>query len=183
MSGAAPTPAKTDLFDIDPQAQLLNEAGREDFHSRVAKILFVAKRTRPDLLTAVSFLSTRLQCPTIQDLDKLQRLLKYINGTRDLCTLRPHHQWEVLTFIDASFGVHIDGKGYTGIILLLGQGAFYVASTNIGGQLGSQLPRQSRAGSRTCYSLPGQPVNYEAVRERTFHVISYQTYSHKIFLH
>jgi len=130
VSGAAPTPAKTDLFEIDPQAEILDDAGRDDFHSRVAKILFVAKRTRPDLLTAVSFLSTRVQSPTTQDLDKLHRLLKYINGTRDLwLTLRPDHLWEVLAFIDASYGVHVDGKGHTGVTMLLGQGAFYVAST------------------------------------------------------
>jgi len=94
VSGAASTPAKTDLFEIDPEAQILDDAGRDDFHSRVANILFVPKRTRPDLLTAVSFLSTRIQSPTTQDLDKLQRLLKYINGSRDLwLTLRPDHPW------------------------------------------------------------------------------------------
>ena len=67
VSGTAPTPAKTDLFEVDIQAQPLDDVGRDNFHSRVAKILFVAKQTRPDLLTAVSFLSTRVQCPTTQD--------------------------------------------------------------------------------------------------------------------
>ena len=66
-----PPPAKTDLLAIDPQTQLVDEAGRDDFHSRVAKILFFAKRTRQDLLTTVSFLSTCAQNPTSQDLDKL----------------------------------------------------------------------------------------------------------------
>ena len=78
----------------------------------------------------MSFFSTRVQCSTTEDLDKLQRLLKYINGMRNLwLTLRPDLQWEVLAFIDASFGAHDDGKGNTGVTMLLGQGAFYVAST------------------------------------------------------
>jgi len=81
VPGAAPTPEQTDLFEIDPEAQMFDDAGRDDFHSRVVKILFVAKRTRPGLLTAMSFLSTRVQSSTTPDLDKLQRLLKYINGT------------------------------------------------------------------------------------------------------
>ena len=96
ISDTAPTPAKTDLFEVDKQTQPLDDVGRYNFHSRVAKILFVDKRTWPDLFTAVSFLSKRVQCPTTQDVDKLQKLLKYINGTRKLwLTLRPDNQWEV----------------------------------------------------------------------------------------
>ena len=76
ISGTAPTPAKTDLLEINTRAQPLDDVGRANFHSPVAKILLVAKRRRPDLLTAESFLSTRVQCPTTQDLDMLQRLLK-----------------------------------------------------------------------------------------------------------
>ena len=35
----------------------------------------------------------------------------------------------MLAFIDASFGVLVDSKGHTGITMLLGQGAFCVASS------------------------------------------------------
>ena len=57
VSGTPPTPANSDLFEVDTIAQPLDDMGRDNFHSRVAKILFVAKQTRPDVLTAVSFLS------------------------------------------------------------------------------------------------------------------------------
>ena len=127
--GVAATPAKTDLFDIDATSQQLDDAGREEFHSRVAKLLYLAKRTRPDLLTAVSFLSTRVQAPDTQDLDKLQRLLRYVNGTKDIwLTLEPDDQWGLFAHIDAAYGVHPDGKGHTGVCMILGKGAFYVAS-------------------------------------------------------
>ena len=46
----------------------------------------MCKRVRP---TAVSFLSTRLQHPTEQDWHKLDRVLKYLNQSKDIClTLR-----------------------------------------------------------------------------------------------
>jgi len=99
------------------------------FHSRVAKILFLAKRARPDLLTAVSFLTTRVQQPTTQDLNKLQRLLRYINGTRDKwLTLEAGEDFGLFAYVDASYGVHPDGKSHTGVAMMLGQGCFYVQS-------------------------------------------------------
>ena len=45
--GVAATPAKTGLFDIDATSQQLDDAGKEEFHSRVAKLLYLAKRSRP----------------------------------------------------------------------------------------------------------------------------------------
>ena len=34
---------------------------RKRFHSAVAKMLYLAKRARPDMLTGVSYLATRVQ--------------------------------------------------------------------------------------------------------------------------
>jgi hypothetical protein len=129
VRGTAPTPAAADLFDIDINAEELDTELKEMFHSRVAKILFLAKRARPDLLTAVSFLTTRVQQPTTQDLNKLQRLLRYINGTRDKwLTLEAGEDFGLFAYVDASYGVHPDGKSHTGVAMMLGQGCFYVQS-------------------------------------------------------
>ncbi len=48
-----------------------------------AKLLYVAKRTRGDILLPVNFLATRAKCPTQDDLIKLNRVLQYFNGTPD----------------------------------------------------------------------------------------------------
>ena len=129
VKGSAPTPARGDLFELDLDAELLDDATREIFHSRVAKVLYCAKRSRPDLLTATSFLATRVQQPTVQDYGKLQRLLKYVNGTRDLwLTLEAGEGWGLFAYIDASYGTHPDGKSHTGVCMLLGKGAFFVQS-------------------------------------------------------
>ena len=67
--------------------------------------------------------------PNTQDLDKLQRLLRYVNGTKDIwLTLEPDDQWRLFAHIDAACGVHPDGKGHTGVCMIPGKGAFYVAS-------------------------------------------------------
>ena len=123
VTGAAVTPAEDWLFDVR-EAELLSDAERESFHSAVAKLLFLSKRVRPDLQTAVSFLTTRVQKPDVDDKKKLGRVLKYLNKTKDLCMiLAPSCIDEVDVFVDASYGTHPDGKSHTGRVVSLGRSA------------------------------------------------------------
>lgn len=63
MEGHAETPAGEHLFNVNPQGSPLSSADKDTFHTFVAKLLFLGKRARPDILTAVSFLCTRTQAP------------------------------------------------------------------------------------------------------------------------
>ncbi len=47
------------------------------FHSIVAKLLYLGKRGRPDILLPVQFLCTRVKTLTIEDEKKLERVLGY----------------------------------------------------------------------------------------------------------
>jgi len=130
VTGAAKSPASSDLFEADENAAELEQSNADTFHSRVAKLLYLAKRTRPDLLAAVGFLATRVHKPTTQDWRKLDRVLKYINSTKDMwLTLSVTEGYEVEAYIDASYGIHPDGKSHTGVCITLGGGFFYVSST------------------------------------------------------
>ena len=59
---------------------LLPDALRVFFHSVVAKLLYLCNRTRPDILTEVSFLTKRVLAPQRADLHKLESTIKYIRG-------------------------------------------------------------------------------------------------------
>ena len=123
------TPAAADLFDIHDKSAKLDRANKEIFHSRVAKLLYLAKRARPDTLLAVSFLTTRVQDPREEDMAKLDRVLSYILETRDMVlTLGITGMIQLQSYIDASFAPHLDGKSHTGAMWSLGIGAFYAAS-------------------------------------------------------
>jgi len=65
------TPAAQHLFEVCDGEKPLEIHVKEWYHSKVAKALYLAKRARPDILTAVAFLSTRVQYATEQDLKKL----------------------------------------------------------------------------------------------------------------
>jgi hypothetical protein len=75
------SPAIKNMFIVDESSRLLGEEDRKQFHTKTAKLLYLAKRARPDILTAVSFLCTRLQSATEEDAMKLARVLGYVKGT------------------------------------------------------------------------------------------------------
>ena len=122
VTGKAATPAGTDLFTVDPASLRLEEQDRERFHSIVAKVLYLAKRVRPDLLTTCTFLAGRVQFATEQDNRKLDRMMKYINSTTELgITFDMSEDMSISAFIDASYGVHADGKSHSGAVITLGK--------------------------------------------------------------
>ena len=48
-------PSNKSIFQVDENAVVLPEEDRKIFHSLVAKLLYLSKCARPDILTAVSF--------------------------------------------------------------------------------------------------------------------------------
>ena len=66
----ANTPARKDLFTIDDTLPRLGKERSDVFHSLVIKLAFIAKRSRPDLETALDFLQTRVSKSTAQDWEK-----------------------------------------------------------------------------------------------------------------
>ena len=77
---AAATPAKSHLFEVSDDRDRLTDKKQRVFHSCVAKLLFIAKRSRPDILTAISFLTTRVTKPNVDDWGTLRRVLQYLKG-------------------------------------------------------------------------------------------------------
>jgi hypothetical protein len=70
--------APDDLFIIDKDAEKLTEEDAMAFHSLVAKTLYVSKCARPDVSTAIAFLTTRVRAPDVNDWRKLSHLTEYL---------------------------------------------------------------------------------------------------------
>ena len=130
--GVSPTPAKADLFLVKPDKDdpLLTTSAREYFHSITAKLLYLCKRSRPDILTPVAFLTKRVTKPQGDDMKKLERTIQYVRGTKNLgLTLKIDDPVTVTSYIDASYGVHQDKESHTGSVITLGRGAIYGKSS------------------------------------------------------
>jgi hypothetical protein len=119
------TPHDENLFKIEIYSPKLNDAEREKFHSSVQSCLYLSVKARPDITCAVNFLTTRVREPTADDLKKLIKVIKYLNGTIEYAIRLggdSDGKVKIYAFADASYGVHPDGKSHTGIFITLGCG-------------------------------------------------------------
>ena len=125
------SPSTADLFTVPEESSPLGGADRDAFHTVVAKILFIAKRVRPDVLAPVSFLSGRVRDPTESDQAKLERLITYIHHTSSAgikLDVYGGGRPEVTAWVDSSFGTHLNGAGQTGYVVTLGGGPIMASS-------------------------------------------------------
>ena len=131
MRGTAPSPANGQLFEVNIEdPTLLPEHEKELFHHRVAQLLYLSKRARPDIQLPIAFLCTRVQAPDVDDQAKLTRVAKYLDATIGLpLILAMDGSGEMRWHIDASFAVHNDMKSHTGATMTMGQGAAFNRSS------------------------------------------------------
>lgn len=128
----ARSPATDGLFETREDAELVDETERSWFHSVVAKLAYLAKRARPECLTAVAYLATRVIKCTRDDIEKLKQALKYVAGRKKRgVVLRPGKLGvRVRLYVDAAYGVHSDGKSHTGSCVVIGDvGAMHYKSS------------------------------------------------------
>ncbi|CAJ1937210.1 unnamed protein product, partial [Cylindrotheca closterium] len=119
----ATSPAKAYLFDVREAAKDLNEERADNFHSVTASLLYVSRRCRLDIQTAIGYLCTRVGFPDEDDWVKLKRVLQYLKGSIDLTriiggdNIRRMQAW-----VDVSYGIHDDCKSHTGGCISFGWG-------------------------------------------------------------
>ena len=118
------SPAENHLFEVDDNRIKLKPEQKDIFHEFVEKLLFLGKQARPDLQTAISFLSTRVREPDTDDYKELIRLMKYLKSTKDIpLTLEANNSGCIRWWVDSSFAVHPDMKSHSGAMMPMGQGA------------------------------------------------------------
>jgi len=122
-------PATERLFEADEEADKVDAISSINFHATVARLLFLAKRVRPDLLLTVSFLSGRVKNPDVEDLGKLRHVLAYLSHTRDLGLMFNPDDGKIIHYIDASFATHFDCRSHTGMVVMFGKAMILAKST------------------------------------------------------
>ena len=125
---ASNTRAADTLFDISGDGQPVDTTA---YASKLIKLPFLAKRTRPDILLAVSFLAMRMKSPNHYDASKLQRIYEYLANTQDCVFILKPSSLRNLAWVDANYAVHTDGRSHTGILIGFGghQGMVYFRSS------------------------------------------------------
>jgi hypothetical protein len=121
----------TDTLFTDEEEELLPASDQAWLRRGMARVAYLANRTRGELLTVVMKLATRIGKFTKHDMGKFNRLIAYIHQHRNVklvlgCKLGA--PVTVKGYIDASHAVHQDLKSQTGCSISLGLGSVYVSS-------------------------------------------------------
>jgi hypothetical protein len=107
-------PGGRETFEVCSASDPLGVEKSRWFHPVMAKLLYLAKRARPDILTVISFLCTRVTQPTVEDFEKLTYLLGYLHATRETVLKigkQAHRRIEL--YVDAAYGLHDKGGKFS----------------------------------------------------------------------
>jgi hypothetical protein len=119
--GKVNSPADELLFEEDNDLELIPDDKQRRFHHDVARMLYLTMHVRPDLLTAISYLCTRVNKANERDLKKLLRVIAYVRDTLNLgLSFRKSADYRSVSYVDASFATHSDGTSRTGAVEQLG---------------------------------------------------------------
>ena len=101
----------------------MNKERKEEFHTFVAKCLFVFKHTRPDIHTATAALTIKVKNPNDNGWKKLIWLLKYYNGTESDKLINTVNNLHIIKwYVDVSFTVYPDFCSHKGGVMIFGNG-------------------------------------------------------------
>lgn len=121
--------AKVSQFPLDPGYEKLQDnkilSDVKIYQRMIGQLLYVAGNTRPDISTSVSILSQKLIQPSETDLNEVKRIIRYLNGTKNLkLKVSDCNQNSKLNgYSDASWGeCRIDRKSNSGYIFQLNGG-------------------------------------------------------------
>ena len=106
MQGKAKMPAAKHLFNVDPKSAPINKDCAEGFHRITRQLMYLSQHRRPDLQTAILFLSSSMSCPNEHDWKKLRWLTKYLDATIDLnLTLICNNSGVVTWWVENSYAI------------------------------------------------------------------------------
>jgi len=94
---------------------------KKRFVAIVMALMYAVVRVRVDGLFTVGYLSTKCANPTRDDEHALDHALRYFNATIDMEMEFKPESLEVHAWVDASFMLHPDKKGQTGVAIRIGK--------------------------------------------------------------
>ena len=72
------TPGAPHLWEVNDNSEVLDTEKAKIFHSVAAKLLYVTKRTRPEIEPKVAYFTTRVENNNVDDWKKMKRCIKFL---------------------------------------------------------------------------------------------------------
>jgi hypothetical protein len=93
---------------------------KKEYLSLIMSLMYLARFTRPDILFSTTFLATKCESPTEADMNAAIKIVQYLKTTGNLAYTFSGTDIQLQFYIDASHGVHPDGRGHTAIAASFG---------------------------------------------------------------
>jgi hypothetical protein len=113
------TDSKSVRTPVDVSTKLVKDDGSEKidkvkYQSAVGSLLYLSTRTRPDIAFAVSNVAKYCAEPTMQHMIAVKRIMRYLNGTRNLGLLyRRDEENKFIGYSDADWAGNLDDRKST----------------------------------------------------------------------
>lgn len=131
LTGCSPAPTPETLITTVVKGGE-KPADQTVFRSLVGQINWIACQTRPELLHALSKLAKKSSNPNMHDMHRVKRVIRYLNGTRELgLFFRASGSVKLTCMADASYNSSQDSRGQSGYVFTLGRegdAVFYARS-------------------------------------------------------
>lgn len=96
-------PACNKLFNVKHNSKNLDGKRSDIFHSLVAKLLYICKQARPDIVPTISYLTNREAKSNVDDRGKLKQFLGYLKRSiNKKCIIDVQSLKAIFTWIDAA---------------------------------------------------------------------------------
>jgi hypothetical protein len=123
------SPANSNLKRSNPKSESFDPG---KYRSETMKFLYLATRTRPDILYATAVLASRANDPSVDDYNKLTRLAQYVFATStDSIRFSSKGKFVISGCADASFASHADAKGHSGYAIFIDDTSAAIACKSI----------------------------------------------------
>ena len=120
------TPATKELYNDMEDRTLLDEDQSDNYDSVVQELMYLCKRARSDIKSALSYLCTKVSKPNQGDSAKLDRVLDFLKATKgDKRIIGATNLDKLMTWVDASYAM----RSHTGGMMSFGIGALHTKLT------------------------------------------------------
>ena len=124
------TPSSSDLMELKAvQGEVLDVDLRKNVLSFVYSALYLATRTRPDVVFTVVVLASSVSNPPQDIVRHLDRLFGYLKSTSTRGVLYGALNTNLMYMADVAYAIHQDGKSHTGVIITMGGSPVSVKSS------------------------------------------------------
>ena len=127
--GKVTSPSANNIFEVNENGTPLDPNSNDLYHRFMARLLYLEKRARPDILPEIAYLTTRIKEPNADNQKKRIKIMKYIWATKYMpLNLEADGSGQIQWWVDVAFDIYPTIRSHMCGMMSLVKGAAVSAS-------------------------------------------------------